>query len=275
MLLPWAGGLLHHGGMGDGIALRTVDARRYVTPLKEGGSLPAIVEGDDAGLYVLKFRGAGQGPKVLIAELLAGEIGRVLGLEIPELVFMTLDAELARTEGDPEIQALIKASVGLNIASDYLPGSVTYDPLVRPPDAELASRIVWFDALTTNVDRTAKNVNMLVWHGRLRLIDHGAAFFMHHDWERAMTRARDPFERIRDHVLLPLASRVLEMDAEMAARLTPEVLASIVAAIPADWLQDSGGEARRQDYLDYLQQRLAAPRQFAMEAQRAHDALRV
>ena len=151
--------------------LRTVDARRYVTPLREGGSLPAIVEGDDAGLYVLKFRGAGQGPKVLIAELLAGEIGRVLGLDVPELVLMTLDGELARTEADPEIQALIKASVGLNIASDYLPGAVTYDPLVQPPDAGLASRIVWFDAFITNVDRTAKNVNMLVWHRKLRLID--------------------------------------------------------------------------------------------------------
>jgi len=250
--------------------LRTVDARRYVTPLREGGSLPAIVEGDDAGLYVLKFRGAGQGPKVLIAELLAGEIGRVLGLEVPELVLMTLDSELARTEGDPEIQALIKASVGLNIASDYLPGAVTYDPLVQPPDAGLASRIVWFDAFITNVDRTAKNVNMLVWHRRLRLIDHGAAFIMHHDWEGALARSRNPFERIRDHVLLPLASRIGEVDEQMAATLTPEVLAGIVAAIPGGWLEDAGGEGRRGDYLDYMTQRLAAPRAFAMEARRAH-----
>lgn len=255
--------------------LRTVDARRYVTPLKEGGSLPAIVEGDDSGLYVLKFRGAGQGPKVLVAELLAGEIGRVLGLDVPELVLMTLGAELARTEGDPEIQALIKASAGLNIAYDYLPGSVTFDPLVCPPDAELASRIVWFDALTTNVDRTAKNVNMLVWHRRLRLIDHGAAFIMQHDWDSALARARDPFKRIRDHVLLPLASRVMQVDAELAAKLTPGVLDGIVGAIPAEWLAESGGEARRAVYLEYLQRRLEAPREFAMEAQRAHDALRV
>lgn len=252
------------------MSLRTVEARRYVTPLREGGSLPAIVEGDDQGLYVLKFRGAGQGPKVLIAELLAGEIARLLGLDVPEIVLMTLDAELARTEGDPEIQALIKASVGLNIASDYLPGAVTFDPLVRPPDAELASRIVWFDAFTTNVDRTAKNVNMLVWHGRLWLIDHGAAFYMHHDWSRALVRSRDAFERIRDHVLLPRASRVAELDDLMAATLTRQRLEEIVALIPAAWLADAGGEARRADYLEFLTQRLAAPRIFAAEAQRVH-----
>lgn len=249
--------------------LRTVDARRYVTPLREGGSLPAIVEGDDAGLYVLKFRGAGQGPKVLIAELLAGEIARALGLDVPELVLMTLDAELARTEGDPEIQALIKASVGLNIASDFLPGAVTYDPLVQPPTAELASQIVWFDALVTNVDRTPKNVNMLVWHQKLRLIDHGAALIMHHDWENALSRSRDPFARIRDHVLLPLATRIDEVDAGMAARLTPEVLRDIVDTIPEAWLADAGGAERRADYLSYLTQRLEAPRAFAKEAERA------
>ncbi len=270
--LPFAvvRGLLHDPGMGPGSSLRTVEARRYVTPLREGGSLPAIVEGDDAGLYVLKFRGAGQGPKVLIAELLAGEIARVLGLAVPEIVLMTLDAELARTEADPEIQALIKASVGLNLASDYLPGAVTYDPLVAPPDAELASRIVWFDALTMNVDRTAKNVNMLVWHQRLRLIDHGAAFYMHHDWDSAMARSRDGFTRIRDHVLLPLADRIGAVDALLAAQLTPEVLARIVAMIPADWLEQAGGDARRGDYLAWLLQRLEAPREFAREAERAH-----
>jgi hypothetical protein len=250
--------------------LRTVDARRYVTPLREGGSLPAIIEADDQGLYVIKFRGSGQGPRALIAELVAGEIGRLLGLDVPELVFMTLDAELARTEPDPEIQSLIQASAGLNIASDYLPGAVTYDPAVCPPDADLASRIVWFDALVTNVDRTAKNVNMLVWHQKLRLIDHGAALYMHHDWERALARSRDPFERIRDHVLLPRASRIAAVDAELAAKLTPAVLADLVAAIPAAWLTDEKGEARRADYLQYLTERLEAPRAFAQEAQRVH-----
>lgn len=265
--LTWCGGT----GIMGGMRLRTVDARRYVTPLREGGSLPAIVEGDDAGLYVLKFRGAGQGPKVLVAELLAAGVAGVLGLDVPELVLMTLDGELARTEADPEIQALIKASVGLNIASDYLPGAVTYDPMVAPPDADLASRIVWFDAFITNVDRTAKNVNMLVWHRRLRLIDHGAAFIMHHDWDGALARSREPFQRISEHVLLPLASRLDEVDAEMAAKLTPDVLADLVAAIPVEWLEDSGGAARRADYLTYMTQRLIAPRAFAMEARRAHS----
>jgi hypothetical protein len=252
--------------------LRTVEARRYVTPLREGGSLPAIIEADDSGLYVIKFRGSGQGPRALIAELLAGEIGRALGLDVPELVFMTLDPLLARTEPDSEIQHLIKASAGLNIAMDYLPGSVTFEPLVCPPDEDLASRIVWFDAFTSNVDRTAKNVNMLVWHGRLRLIDHGAALYVHHDWGTALARSRDPFTRIRDHVLLPQASRIAEVDAQLAARLTPELLHGLVAQIPAEWLTDAGGEARRADYLSYLTQRLAAPRDFALEAQRAHVA---
>ncbi len=253
--------------------LRTVDARRYVTPLREGGSLPAIVEADDAGLYVLKFRGAGQGPKALIAELIAGEIGRALGLEVPEIVFMTLDPVMARTEPDAEIQALIRASEGLNLASDYLPGSVTYDPVAWPIEADLASRIVWFDALVTNVDRTAKNVNLLVWHRRLRLIDHGAALYMHHDWATALARSRDPFERIRDHVLLPRASRIAALDEELAAKLTPALLQEIVAAVPAGWLADAGGEARRADYLQFLTQRLEAPRAFALEAQRAHARL--
>lgn len=255
--------------------LRTVEARRYVTPLREGGSLPAIIEGDDAGLYVLKFRGSGQGARALVAELVAGEIGRVLGLDVPELVVVQVDGELARTEPDPEIQALIKGSVGTNVALDYLPGSVTFDPLVRPPEAELASKIVWFDAFCSNVDRTAKNVNMLVWHRRLWLIDHGAALYVHHDWETALGRSRDPFTRVRDHVLLPRASRIGEVDGELAAKLTPAVLEDIIAAVPGELLADAGGEARRADYLTYLTQRLAAPRGFAMEAQRAHDALRV
>src|ERR1700734_3004951 len=162
--------------------LRTITARRYGTPLREGGSLPAIIEADDDGLYVLKFRGAGQGPKALIAELLAGEIGRLLGLPVPEIVFVQLSAELARTEADPEIQSLIQTSAGLNIALDYLPGSVTFDPLVFVPDTQLASAIVWFDAFVCNVDRTVRNVNMLIWHRRLWLIDHGAALYFHHAW---------------------------------------------------------------------------------------------
>src|SRR2546425_11778148 len=183
--------------------LRMLTITRYVTPLREGGSLPAIVEADDDGLYVLKFRGAGQGTKSLIAELVAGELGRALGLQVPEIVFMELDPALGRNEPDYEIRSLIKASAGLNLAFDYLPGSIAYDPAVFPVDAALAARIVWFDALVTNVDRTARNTNLLVWHRSLYLIDHGAALFFHHDWPAALARSRAPFPQVRDHV--PLA----------------------------------------------------------------------
>ena len=162
---------------------RTIKVTRYVTPLREGGSLPAIVEADDDGMYVLKFRGAGQGPKALIAELISGEIGRVLGFRVPEIVFADLDIELSRTEPDPEIQDLLKASAGLNLGMDYLPGSITFDPVVDMIDGKLASEIVWFDAFITNVDRTARNSNMLMWHKELWLIDHGASLYFQHSWE--------------------------------------------------------------------------------------------
>src|SRR3954467_13994522 len=187
--------------------LRKVTATRYVTPLREGGSLPAIVEADDEGLYVLKFRGAGQGPKALIAELVVGELGRAPGLPIPEIVFAELDPDLARTEPDPEIHALIHDSGGLNLALDYLPGSVTYDPVVHSVPPDLASRIVWFDALVSNVDRTARNTNMLMWHRAVWLIDHGSTLYFHHspEWHRGGARPRAPFEAIKDHVLLRFA----------------------------------------------------------------------
>jgi hypothetical protein len=262
--------------------LRTVEATRYITPLREGGSLPAIVEADDDGLYVLKFVGAGQGPRALIAELLAGEIARALGLRVPEIVFARLDAELARTEPDPEIQDLIRASADLiggsagrlNLALDYLPGSVTFDPLAFPVDAELASRIVWFDAFVTNLDRTPRNTNLLVWHGRLWLIDHGAALYFHHDWRDGAARSRNPFALIAQHVLLPFASRIDAADAALSAALTSEVLTRIVALIPDAWLADepsfASHDAHRAAYLTYLQDRLRAPRTFAEEAVRAH-----
>lgn len=252
--------------------IRTVAATRYVTPLREGGSLPAIVEADDAGMYVLKFRGAGQGSKVLIAELVAGEIARRLGLPVPEIVFMTLEADLARTEPDPEIQALIRSSAGLNLALDYLPGAVMFDPVVSEPDEDLASRIVWFDAFVSNVDRTARNTNMLIWHRRLMLIDHGAALYFHHAWDDPVTRSRDPFGRIADHVLLPSATRLGEVDAQLAALITPEFVQSLSGAIPDDWLPAEGGVSPsdyRAGYADYLLQRVAAPRAFAEEAARA------
>src|SRR6201991_3323374 len=215
--------------------VRTVKATRYVTPLREGGSLPAIVEADDHGTYVLKFRGAGQGPRALIAELVAGEFARAAGLPVPEIVFMTLDPEMARTEPDPEIQELIRASGGLNLALDYLPGSVTFDPLVQAVEPDLASRIVWHDAYTSNVDRTPRNTNMLLWHGRLWLIDHGAALYFHHAPEPAEGHARTPFPQIAEHVLLPFAGSIANADARLAPRVTRELLEDVAAAVPPDW----------------------------------------
>jgi hypothetical protein len=257
--------------------IRTVTATRYVTPLREGGSLPAIVEADDAGMYVLKFRGAGQGPKALIAELVCGEIARALDLPMPEVVFAEVDDELARTEPDPEIQDLIRASSGLNLALDYLPGAVTFDPLATPPDADLASRIVWFDAYTSNVDRTPRNANMMTWHRKLWLIDHGAALYFHHGWDANPERSRKPFAQIKDHVLLLLASRIAEVDEELAARVTPALIGDVVEQIPESWLlADSAFEsvsAHRQAYVDYLLRRIEAPRAFVEEALRARALL--
>ena len=202
--------------------LRTINVSRYVTPLREGGSLPAIVEADDDGMYVVKFRGAGQGHRALIAELVAGEIARAVGLPIPELVFANLHQDLARTEPDPEIHQLIHDSAGLNLAIDYLPGSVMFEPLIHDVDATLASRIVWFDAFVTNVDRTARNTNMLMWHRRLWLIDHGAAMYFHHSggWRDDGARAADPFAMIKTHVLLSRATELAAVDEEMARTLT-------------------------------------------------------
>jgi hypothetical protein len=249
---------------------RTVTASRYVTPLREGGSLPAIIEADDDGLYVLKFRGAGQGPKALIAELLAGEIGRLAGLPVPEIVFVVLPPDLARTEPDAEIQSLIGASGGLNLALDYLPGSVTFDPLVFQPDARLASAIVWFDAFVCNVDRTARNVNMLLWHRRLWLIDHGAALYFHHAWKQSDQHALAPFALIKDHVLLKFASALAEADAEMRARIGIDKIAGIVELIPDSWLADDPAfeskSHQRNAYLNYFTTRLASSDIFVKEA---------
>src|ERR1700761_3606316 len=243
--------------------LRKVRVTRYVTPLHEGGSLPAIVEANDEGLDVLKFRGAGQGPRALIAELIAGEIARALGLPVPEIVLLELDADLARTEPDPEIQELIKSSAGLNLALDYLPGSVMFDPVAERPAAGLASDIVWFDAYVTNVDRTARNANMLMWHRHLTLIDHGAALYFHHSWDNYLERSLDAFHRVKDHVLLPFADFLRESDAKLGARLTPELIGSIVAMIPDDWLTGASPfhshEEWRAAYVKYLVRRKSEP----------------
>lgn len=251
---------------------RTVRVTRYVTPLREGGSLPAIVEADDDGLYVLKFRGAGQGPRALVAELISGELGRLLGLDVPELVFAELDPELARTEPDPEIHALILDSAGLNVALDYLPGSVMFDPVAAAVDPELASRIVWFDGFVLNVDRTPRNTNILLWHRRLWLIDHGASLYFHHspDWEAGVTRPEDPFPHITHHVLRRRAGMLREVDPTMAAPLTRAAIETIVGWVPESWLTARGGPRsasdQRRAYVDYLTARLASRRAFVEEA---------
>ena len=259
------------------MALRTVSATRYVTPLHEGGSLPAIVEADDDGMYVLKFRGAGQGPRALIAELVAGELARAVGLPVPEIVFMELDADLARTEPDPEIQELIKNSAGLNVALDYLPGSVMFDPIAAKPAAALASDIVWFDAFVTNVDRSARNTNMLMWHRQLTLIDHGAALYFHHSWDNYLERSLDAFHRVKDHVLLPFADCLRESDSKLSALLNSEVITKIVAMVPDAWLNGPSPfhsrEEWRSAYIQYLVRRLGEPHLFVEEAIRARSLL--
>jgi hypothetical protein len=258
--------------------LRTVTATRYVTPLREGGSLPAIVEADDDGLYVLKFRGSGQGPKTLIAELIAGEIARALGLPVPEIVFVHLDPVLGRSEPDFEIQSLIKASAGLNLALDFLPGALAFDILdAGEIEPLVASSILWFDAYVTNVDRTPRNTNMLWWHRRLMLIDHGASFYFHYADTNYLERSRNPFAPIKDHVLLPVASMIAEADALLKTCLDQTRIQELVALIPDGWLENDARfvdhDAHRAAYVAYLLDRLAHSQIFVEEAIRARDQL--
>lgn len=257
--------------------LRTVNVTRYVTPLREGGSMPAIAEADDEFLYVLKFRGAGQGVKALIAEIIGGEIARVLGFRVPEIVFAELDEAFGRTEPDEEIQDLLKASVGLNLALHYLSGAITYDPTVTSVDSNLASRIVWLDCLLTNMDRTARNTNMLMWHKELWLIDHGASLYFHHamqNWKEASVK---PFSLIKDHVLLPWATELTEVDILFKEILTDKVIDDILKLIPIDWLkdnaEDAGSEERRQVYAEFLKSRISNSEIFVKEAQNARTSL--
>ena len=246
--------------------LRSVAATLYVTPLREGGSLPGLVEADDDGLYVLKFRGAGQGPKALVAEVVAGELARALGLAVPELVLVELDPAIGRAEPDAEIQDLLLASGGTNLGVDFLPGALPFNPAAGTDvDPELAADIVWLDALVTNVDRTAKNTNLLLWHGRLWLIDHGAALYFHHGDAEPAEHARQPFPQIGDHVLLPSAGSILEADERLAPRVDRARLEDIASAVPADWPDE--GDVRV--YVDYLCARLESPRSFAQEAEEA------
>ncbi len=240
--------------------LRTVTATRYVTPLREGGSLPGLVEADDDGLYVVKFRGAGQGPKALAAEIVAGELARGLGLPVPELVLVDVDPDMARAEPDPEIQDLIRASAGINLGVDFLPGSLPYSPAM-PPDPELAASVVWLDALVENVDRTPRNPNLLRWHHGLWLIDHGAALYVHHGATDPLAVARRPFPAIRDHVLLGVAGSLIEADGRLGPLADPYAAAALV---PEDW---AGGAP----YGEHLALRLENPRDWVEEAERVRS----
>jgi len=236
--------------------------------------MPGLVEADDDGLYVLKFRGAGQGPRALVAELVAGELGRALGLDVPEIVLIDLDPELGRAEPDPEIQELIAASGGRNVGLDFLPSALPFVPGAgAPPDAGLAAAVVWFDALMTNVDRTPRNPNLLWWHGRLWLIDHGAALYLQHGADDLPALAHRPFPLIGQHVLLPYAGSIAEADERLAPLLTPALVEAVVSAVPGEWLEgDEGRDAARRAYVEYLLRRLDAPRGFAAEAEAARSA---
>ena len=259
------------------LGARRVVATRYVTALREGGSLPGLVEADDDGLYVVKFRGAGQGPRALVAEWLAGELARAIGLTVPDLVFVEVDPELGDAEPDEEIHDLVRASGGLNIGLDFLPGALMFNPAARPEvDEEFAADVVWLDALVTNPDRTPANPNLLVWHGRTWLIDHGASLYIHHTWRDRDRHARGAFERIRDHVLLPFAASIEDADARHAARITAPLVADLVDALPDEWLPRDptigDAAAQRQAYVDYVMARVEAPRAFVEEAERARRA---
>jgi hypothetical protein len=256
------------------LALRTVQVTRYVTPLREGGSMPAIAEADDGFLYALKFRGAGQGKKALIAEIIGGEIARLLGLKVPEIVFATLDEAFGRTEPDEEIQDLLKASVGLNLALHYLSGAITFDATVNNIDPLLASQIVWLDGLLTNMDRTPRNTNMLIWHKELWLIDHGASLYFHHSWQNWEEQAKKPFLLIKDHVLLPQASLLDHVNVEAVAKLTPSAINSILELIPDEWLDEdlfNSSEAQRKAYATFLNTRIANSTIFVKAASHARE----
>lgn len=244
-------------------------------PLREGGSLPALAEADDDFKYVVKFRGAGHGVKALIAELIGGEVARVLGFRVPELVFLNLDEAFGQTEGDEEIQDLLQHSRGLNLGLHFLSGALTFDVAVNRVDSRLASQIVWLDAFLTNVDRTVKNTNMLLWHRDLWLIDHGAALFFHHSWVNPEQQALSPFRYIKDHALLPWADQLEQVDREYRQILTPEKIREIVNLIPDDWVHwDSTDETPsqiREVYFCFLSERLAHSEIFVNEARHARE----
>jgi hypothetical protein len=261
-------------GRGAPGGLATATAIRYVAPLREGGSLPALVEIEDGRLVVLKLRGAGQGARALVAEILAGELARAVGLPVPELLLVELDPALALTEPDPEIRDLLLASVGTNVGLVHLPGALPFDPAARPsvPGA-LASLVVALDAYVMNVDRTPRNPNLLSWRGSIWLIDHGAALYWHHAWEGEPLGALGPFPRVRDHVLLPWADDLAGAGAALVRALPDEVIARVVGLVPDDWLGDAAAPearvARRAGYAEHLRARRDAAATFIEEALRA------
>lgn len=263
--------------MDPGLPLRSVNVTRYVTALREGGSLPAIAEADDGFLYVLKFRGAGQGAKALIAEVVGGSIARLLGLKVPEIVLASLDEAFGRTEPDEEIQDLLKASVGLNLGLHYLSGSVTFDPVVNKVDELTASKIVWLDSLLMNVDRTGRNTNMLIWNRELWLIDHGASLYFHHAWDGWEEKALQPFSLVKNHVLISRAKQLEEADRFGREILTGSLINDIVSLIPAEWLlidaPFSTVEEHRQAYAMFLKTRILHSQNFVKEARHAAEGL--
>lgn len=257
--------------------IRRQNVTRYITPLREGGSLPALAEADDGFKYVVKFRGAGHGSKALIAEFIGGEVARALGFRVPELVLLDIDEDFGRTEGDEEIQDLLKASQGLNLGLHFLDGALTMDPCVNAVTPETAADIVWLDAFLTNVDRTVRNTNMLMWHGELWLIDHGASLMFHHAWGDVEQALRSPFPYIKDHALLSRASSIVEADKRMRQKITPRTLSRIVDAIPEEWLIWEGSEQSpteiREVYRRFLTGRLAASQIFVNAAEEARKKL--
>lgn len=253
--------------------LRTVNVIRYITPLREGGSLPALAEADDGFKYVVKFRGSGHGTKMLVSELVGGAIAQTLGFRVPEMVFINLDEAFGRLEGDEEIQDLLQASRGLNMGLHYLSGALTFDPVAYPVDSLTASRIVWMDALLTNVDRTVRNTNMLIWHKELWLIDHGASLYFHHSWVNWEKYALSPFSQIKDHVLLPYASVLDEVDTEFSKILTVDKIQEIINLLPDDWLTWEDPQEIRSTYINFLTERIQNSEIFIKEAQHAKETL--
>ncbi|NDW09753.1 HipA family kinase [Dysgonomonas sp. 520] len=253
--------------------LRTVNVIRYVTPLREGGSLPALADADDGFKYVVKFRGGGHGTKMLVSELVGGLVASLLGFRVPELVFINLDEAFGRTEGDEEIQDLLQASRGLNLGLHFLSGAFAYDPVVTSVDAETASRIVWLDAFLTNVDRTIRNTNMLMWHKELWLIDHGASLYFHHSWQGWERYAQTPFAQVKDHVLLPFADEMDKADEYLKKLLTDDKIREVVDSIPEDWLNWDNEEESKEDirevYYKFLTTRRDSSCNFVKEAQDA------